>query len=69
MTVPIMINTSHIFQDVHFAPCIIAKHAFEVLGVFDGMVGLEHKEPIDFMQVRNALEMGSRHGDHPVSEC
>jgi hypothetical protein len=47
MTVPITTNTSHILQHVHVAPCIVAKkHAFEVLGAFDRMVGLGHEEPI-----------------------
>jgi hypothetical protein len=69
MTVPITNNASHVFQDVHFAACIIAKkRAFEVLCVFDGMVGMGHKEPINLMQVRNVLEMGSRHSDNPASE-
>jgi hypothetical protein len=68
MTVPITNNTSHIFQHVYFARCIVAKkHAFEASGVFDGMVGLGHKEPINLMQVRNAFEIGSRHGDNPAS--
>jgi hypothetical protein len=41
MTVLITNNASHIFQDVYFAACIAArKHAFEVLGVFDGTVGI-----------------------------
>jgi coatomer subunit delta len=69
LTVPITSNASHIVQDVYFAACIVAKkHAFEVLGVFDGMVGMGHKEPINLMQVRNVLEMGSRHSDNPASE-
>jgi hypothetical protein len=69
MTVPITNNASHIFHDVHFAACIVAKkQAFDVLGVSDGMVGMGHKEPIDLMHVRNMLEMGTRHGDNPASE-
>jgi coatomer subunit delta len=69
MTVPITNYASHIFQDVHLAACIAAKkHPSEALGVFDRMVSMGHKEPINLMQVRNVLEMGSRHSDNPASE-
>jgi hypothetical protein len=60
MTVPITNSMSHIFQHVHFAACIVAKkHACQVLlGAFDGIVSLGHKEPINLTQVWNASEMG-----------